>query len=399
MLQLIIIKNLLIYEVYNKYRRYIKIGKDNKELIELYRVLDGLFTTYKRTLSPEEYSLAVLLRHPEYGDLLKQIESSNISQDIIEDSVKQLVEQGQAYDLALVAIEVSEGKKPFDTISNMYEGFDKKEIVKETSFVTDDLEELYEETRHKKGLRWRLQTLNTMLGSIRKGDFGFIYARPEVGKTTFLASEVTHMATQTDKPFVWFNFEEQGSKVKIRLYQASLACDLTKLYSDRPRAYAEFIKRTKGNIKLYDSAFTNRTQIEAICKEIDPALIIFDPIDKVKGFKNDREDLRLGEIYIWARELAKTYCPVIGVCQADSTAEGKKWLDMGNTANSKTSKASEADWILGIGHSHELGLEHIRYLHLSKNKLTGDEDTIPALRHGKRECIIRPEIARYEDFK
>jgi len=108
--------------------------------------------------------------------------------------------------------------------------------------------------------------------------------------------------------------------------------------------------------------------------------------------------LRLGAIYIWARELAKVYCPVIGVCQADVSGENKKWLTMDNVANAKTSKQAEADWILGIGCIHQEGLEHVRYLHASKNKLSGDEDSDPTLRHGKCEVIIKPEIARYADF-
>jgi transketolase len=36
----------------------------------------------------------------------------------------------------------------------------------------------------------------------------------------------------------------------------------------------------------------------------------------------------LGDIYIWARELAKEFAPVIGVCQAGASGENKMWLDM-----------------------------------------------------------------------
>jgi replicative DNA helicase len=69
---------------------------------------------------------------------------------------------------------------------------------------------------------WRLKSLNTALGSLRMGDFGFVFARPETGKTTFLASEVTFMAEQTEGNILWFNNEEQGGKVKSRCYQATL---------------------------------------------------------------------------------------------------------------------------------------------------------------------------------
>jgi hypothetical protein len=106
----------------------------------------------------------------------------------------------------------------------------------------------------------------------------------------------------------------------------------------------------------------------------------------------------LGSIYQWARELAKTYCPVIGVCQADGTGDGVRWLTMHHVANAKTAKQAEADWILGIGVSYEEGADKVRYLNISKNKLTGDSDTKDTLRHGKFEVLIKPTVARYEDI-
>jgi hypothetical protein len=126
--------------------------------------------------------------------------------------------------------------------------------------------------------------------------------------------------------------------------------------------------------------------------------LIFDQIDKIVGFDNDREDLKLGSIYQWGRELAKEYCPVIAVCQADGSGEGVRWLTMSNVANAKTAKQAEADWILGIGKVNDPGYDNLRFLHLSKNKLMGDADTIPDQRHGRREVLIEPGIARYKDI-
>ena len=71
---------------------------------------------------------------------------------------------------------------------------------------------------------------------------------------------------------------------------------------------------------------------------------------------------------------------------------------MENVANAKTAKQAEADWILGIGATHQEGMEYMRHIHASKNKLTGDEDTDPKQRHGKVDVLIIPEIARYKDY-
>ena len=72
---------------------------------------------------------------------------------------------------------------------------------------------------------------------------------------------------------------------------------------------------------------------------------------------------------------------------------------MENVANAKTAKQAEADWILGIGKTHDTALEYMRHFHLSKNKLSGDTDTEPELRHGKADVQIKPIIARYEDVE
>ena len=401
MLHLILIKQLLLINNFNKYRQYVIINKEEKELFNLYSVLDSMMDLYKRDLTLEEYKLNVLTKYPDYQDLILQIENSNIGSDVLKDAIQTLVERHHAYQLALISIDVSEGRKPLSSILDYYSRFEEEAKINEVEFVTDDLQEIWNETVHKPGLQWRLPSLNKMLGPLRKGNFGFLFARPETGKTTLLASEITYMAGQLkdeDGPIIWCNNEEEGKKVKSRTYQAALGCDRTKLFSNIPRAMEYYSKSTKNKLKILDRASINRREIEAICKNLKPSLIVFDQIDKLKGFDNDREDLRLGAIYIWARELAKTYCPVIGVCQADVSGEGKKWLTMDNVANAKTSKQAEADWILGIGAVHDIGLEFIRYLHLSKNKLDGDENTDPLLRHGRCEVKINPNIARYEEL-
>jgi replicative DNA helicase len=234
-----------------------------------------------------------------------------------------------------------------------------------------------------------------MLGSLRKGDFGFVFARPETGKTTFLASEVSFMAMQAVGPIVHFNNEEQGNKVMLRYYQAALGLDWHQLRADLKGNREKFHEITKSNIRLYDHPSIHRRDVERVCEELNPSLIIFDQLDKIRGFDADRQDLVFGKIYQWARELAKTYGPVLAVSQASATGEGKRWLTMDDVDGSKTAKAAEADFIVGIGKTHAEEDEYTRYLHAIKNKLQGDEDSIPDLRHGRISVTIKPEIARY----
>ncbi len=391
----IILKLLLKKEHYDKYRTYIEV---HKELYPLYNHLDEMMEKYKRDITFDEFKISA---NADLFPIIQLIEQSDVAPEVLVELIEKHKKQTLAHEIALLAISISEGKQEFDLLKEKINQVETTTVVEEYEFVTDDLEELYERQVHTHGLRWRLHTLNRMLGSLRKGNFGFLFARPESGKTTFLASEITFMAEQlseTDGPILWFNNEEEGEKVKLRLYQASLGIQLAELFSDRLGNNTKYLARTKGKIKMIDSATINKKQIEKMCAALNPSLIVFDQIDKVKGFDGDREDLRLGSIYQWAREIAKSYCPVIGVTQADGTGEGKKWLTMENVANAKTAKQAEADWILGIGCTHNEGFEFVRHLHLSKNKLTGDEDSDPELRHGRQDVLIEPQVARYRDY-
>lgn len=373
----------------------------------LYEVLDGLLERVNRVVTLDEFKASVegsgaFARDKDreiFLQMLSVLETAEIGDDVMHQLLVDMKQRDIAEKLGIASFEMSEGKRTLADIKEIYDSFgDVETKLNEIQFVTDDLDELYQQTVATQGLRWRLGSLNRMLGSIRKGDFGFIFARPETGKTTFLASEVSYFAEQSQGSILWINNEEQGNKVMSRLYQASLGVTVDELMGDRNESKRKYFHNTKGNIKLFDDASVYKRQIEDLCSKYSPSLVVIDQIDKVKGFTGDREDLKLGAIYQWARELAKTYCPVIGVCQADGTAEGVKWLNMGHVTSAKTSKQAEADFIIGIGRSNEQGKEYTRYINISKNKLHGDVDSNPKLRHGFCEVIIEPEIARFRDI-
>jgi hypothetical protein len=113
------------------------------------------------------------------------------------------------------------------------------------------------------------------------------------------------------------------------------------------------LARTGSRIKLLDDANANKKQIERVCGALRPRVIVFDQLDKIKGFEADRYDLQMKAVYQWSREMCKTYGPTIGICQAGGTAENKKWLTMNDVDSSHTAKQGEVDWMLGVGFIHE----------------------------------------------
>ena len=407
MYEILLLKALLNRNNYQYFRNYLSFSDFPPELRPVLAALDELQkggttnptvhdignVVYARGLSENEQPFVKAAL-----DTMQQTGGEESAHRLLERVKHKAISQ----QLAVAAVNFVEGRGHLDKMLELADKLRAPIEDQQDDIVTDDLEEILHTSVSKPGLRWRLNCLNHSLGSLRKGNFGFIYARPEVGKSSLLASEITQMAGQlnpeTDGPILWFCNEEPGYIIKLRQYQAALGATLTQLKSAPKRAQEAFKRATGGMIRLVDRPVLTKEEIASKAVLMRPSLIVVDQLDKVHGFENDRKDLQLGDIYQWSRELAKQHCPVIGVCQADGTAEGQRYLTMAHIANSKTSKAAEADWIIGIGKDNGPGYDYIRFLNILKNKLVGDEDTDPKLRHAQFEVRIKPEIARYEDL-
>jgi len=398
--------------IFTKYYKYVNINyiKINyNELYKLFNMIDLYYNKYinNNNINLNEldifYNSNYLLKDNERKDLellLKDVYEQDITNmEAIIGLLEEHRRRSLAGQVALMALDVEAGKKSTAELLELFNNFEHQEVeADEITPVDMDLDNLYDTQIATPGLRWRINWLNKSLGSLRKGDFGFIFARPETGKTTFLASEITHMVSQTEGDILWFNNEEQGTKVGIRVYQATLGLTTQALFADKQTNKARYKAITNNRIKILDfEDSSSKNRIESVLKQYNPALIIFDQIDKVRGFKGDRNDLELKQIYQWAREISKTYAPVIAVSQASGEAEGKLFLTMDMVDGSKTAKQGEADWILGIGKEQD-NTSRSRYFNITKNKLIGDKDTSPDLRHGSTQVLIKPEIARYEDI-
>ena len=400
-------------ELFTKYYKYVKLDYIKINHNNIFKLFDIIYKYYNKYINNNNITISdlELFYNTEYPVLREQErkELSRLLQDVFEQEdadpelIRNVLEEHRrtslAGQIAVTALNVEAGKESVEHLMELFGDFEHQEIEADLPKPVEmNLEKLYDTQIATPGLRWRVNWLNKSLGSLRKGDFGFIFARPETGKTTFLASEITHMVTQTDGQVLWFNNEEQGNKVAIRVFQAALGLPTEFLFDNRERRQREYDNVTGDRIKIFDfEDSNNKARIESILKESNPALIIFDQIDKIKGFKGERNDLELKQIYQWAREIAKEYAPVIAVSQASGEAEGKLFLTMDMVDGSKTAKQGEADWILGIGKEQD-NTSRTRYFNISKNKLIGDTDSLPDLRHGSTQVLIKPEIARYEDI-
>jgi replicative DNA helicase len=280
-------------------------------------------------------------------------------------------------------------------------------IEKDELFVSADLSSIADRISST-GYEWRLDVLNRSLGPLRNGNFVIVAARVEVGKTTFLASEVSYIAQQLpkDRPVVWVNNEEESSVVFFRIVQAALGVESKEMIADSKAAMLAYTALMGGDKdKIRVTKDTNHVRdLETLFREINPGLIIFDQLDKVAGFKeSEREDITLGKIYKWARELARTYGPVIAASQLSASAVDLKdppFIGMDALRGSKTDKPGEADAVITLGKYKEPKTpeeEMIRTINVPKNKLPGGgTKQMESERHGQYLVTIDPIRARFE---
>jgi len=404
----------------SKYRRYIK---PHVVVKETNIILDGMEKYYKTFPTVSDFNW------DSFSAFLIADQSKRLTDDAIvklrmtltkaktfvphhahEEVIKTLIELDY---LALIMEEcekVKEGSSDLEHVhilaTNALKDVERY-IEKDELFVTADLSVIADRISSS-GYEWRLDCLNRSLGPLRTGNFVIVAARVEVGKTTFLASEVSYLAQQLpkDRPVVWVNNEEESSVVFFRIVQATLGQESKVIIADSKAAMDQYTILMGGNkdkIRVTKD-MNNIRDLETLFREINPGLIVFDQLDKVDGFKaDDREDIRLGKIYKWARELARSYGPVIAASQLSATAVDMKdppFIGLDALRGSKTDKPGEADVVITLGKYKEPKTpeeEIIRTLNVPKNKLPGGgTKQMESERHGQYLITIDPIRARFE---
>jgi replicative DNA helicase len=399
-------------DTYNRFKEHVKKHNVSPITLEIFNVLGEYWDNYPTRTEinyPEFRTFFSIVK----GRKLKDPSSYEVAFDnlkdaldkpspIVKDLLGKLIETDYATQIYDVCLKIGTGMggdlESIEPLLNAYKKEVGASVEKDDVFVKPSLDYL-SSTVASGGLNWRLKELNVALGPIRKGDFIIIAARPETGKTTFTASEASYMMEQLqpDEHVVWINNEEASNKVMMRVIQAYSQVTSSELLSDPKVHETKFLMGGGERFLILDddSGIKSVHKIAMLFKEYKPGLIIFDQLDKVHGFKQDREDLRIGQLYEWARDLAKEYCPVIAISQVDGTGEGEKWIQMNQLRGSKTDKIGEADAIVTIGKSNEPGMDLQRFIHVPKNKLFGGKETLEAHRHGCFEVDIEPAKARY----
>lgn len=245
-------------------------------------------------------------------------------------------------------------------------------------------DEMLEEETNDTGLSWRIKALRDSTRNLRAGDFGIIAMRPDRGKTTLIASEVTHMAPQLlelypddFRPVLWLNNEGPGRRILSRLRQSALGLSLSELVALGPVAaqatYIEAIGGREDMIQVVDVHGFQSYEIEDLLRKKRPGLVVFDMIDNIQfGGKTtnggERNDQVLEAMYGWARMRA-VIDDFVGLAssQLSGDAEGEKYPSQKMLKDSKTGKQGACDFIITGGVDNNQ--PNTRFIGMTKNKI------------------------------
>lgn len=284
--------------------------------------------------------------------------------------------------------------------------FEKDASVETLDYLRIDINDLLTDADEDSGLQWRLSSLRNHMRALRGGDFGILAGRPDQGKTTALASELTYIAAQLpeERPVLWLNNEGPGNRIYLRLIQAALGLKASELRAlrdsgeDVTQMYADVVG-DPYKIRIVDIHGLNTYAVENLIRQNQPGVVVYDMIDKIRGFADQsRTDLALEKMYDWARELCVKY-DLVGIATSQISVEGDglRYPGMSMLKDSKTGKQGACDFQIMLGSvPNDPGLKSQRFIGIPKNKLRREN---AASTPDDGAVLFRPEIARLEDIK
>ena len=213
-------------------------------------------------------------------------------------------------------------------------------------------------------------------GGCLRGHHVVVFARPEVGKTTFVINAIYGFLKQSLK-VLYVGNEDPLDDIVLRA--VSRLSDLTKHeIIDDPDA-ADRLARENGYDNLVLASMTPGTpkEIEALVIEHKPDVVVVDQLRNIiVGEENFTRSLE--RVAQMLRAIGKRHnALMISVTQAGDSASGKSILDMGDVDSSNTGIPAQADVMIGIGMSRDDEMQGRRVISLPKNKPGGNHDSFP----------------------
>ena len=374
----------LDHDFFNKVKNILDTPMFSGQLKELYTTIVYAHTSYEKNLTKDELYALHLDRNPalpsssktEVFGVIQSLPPDANNFDLQMDVVKNFWLRDRAREIGEKAISIFTGEsEDFGELQRMVDTVEDGRMSDKTTYtqVESNLDELLDEGTGTPDFPFDWELMRENINGLWRGNLGIIFARPEVGKTTFCAFLASSYVKQKKKVVYWAN-EEPAHKIKLRIIQSFFNKTIFELNTERDQLRKLYQGQIEPYLTIMDSVGTSIDEVNEYAQLNKPDVMFCDQLDKfkVKG-EFGRGDERLKEIYICAREIAKRNSLLLwAVSQASYEAHDRPFIDYSMLDNSKTGKAGEADMIIGIGKTGSSEVENVvRHVCISKNKING----------------------------
>lgn len=327
--------------------------------------------------SPESKAITL-----QYADLLRRKPDEGTVKGVL----------GSLYDLdftgkagaILAAYERGEDIDPVHEIDLLARDIKRaKANGKAGDYIDTSIDDLLKDIEGDVGIKFRrIPALFKAIAGMQGGASIAIGARPDKGKTSFIADVLTDWAPQCieffgpDRPILWLNNEGSGKRIIPRIYQAALGLDLNGITAlsnqgQLQQAYNEAIGGVPNYIRVKDVHGASLAHIEQVVEDMNPCVVIFDMLANVRmsaaagGNKADSVEAAWQEV----REMAVRF-DFIAASTVQVSAEGGNMLYPPYSAlkDSKTGIQGATDVILMLGALDNPQLATLRGIGTPKNK-------------------------------
>ena len=364
-----------------------KIDRDmfDRELKDIFDTIVYSHTKYTKTITKSELSGIFNDRNPAIPDSARKRVLDVISElddkptdnnELHLDLVNNLWLRDRARQIGEKALEIFTGEnEEFGELRRLIDAVEDGRMSDKTTYtiVDKDLSQLLEEEAGVSDFPFHFHLIHENLKGMDRGNLGIIFARPEVGKTTFCCFLASSYIKQKFKVTYWAN-EEPAGKIKLRIIQSYFELTREEMVLQKVALLERYRVEIEPYLTIMDSVGTSIEEVDEYAKLNKPDIMFCDQLDKFRiSGQYNRGDERLKETYVTAREIAKRNQLLMwAVSQASYDAHDRQFIDYSMLDNSRTGKAGEADVIIGIGKTGSSEVENtMRHICISKNKNNG----------------------------
>ena len=381
---------------YNRVSNLIKKEYFPKEIGTVIDVINKLHKKYENDISLEDVMLSHRDSFPAMpGATRMRVERDinslftvKVQDELVADILHNFWKRTKAKQIGEQALDIFLGKSG-DTspLLSSVEDLKNNEVKLSNTYsvLNEDIETSLNEFEREPEFKFPSQIRDYVTG-IDRQNLGVIFARPEIGKTSFAAWLCGWYVKNNLNVAYWGN-EEPVRKTRMRVAKSIFELSRQEILLDRNSFIENYRHKVLPYATFMDCVGTSIQEIEDYCFRNEVDVVFIDQLDKVRiDGEFSRGDERLKELYARSRELAKrNKVAVWAVSQASYEAHGREIIDYSMLDGSKTGKAGEADIIIGIGVSEH---EDFRTLKFSKNKINGYHGSIVLRRDGDRDIFL-----------